>query len=279
MAVFFRCLGVAWGLMALASCGGGIQVVTGVTVPNLRYTGAVQVITVQLSGKALTASGMKVYANNIPCANDSSTSETDRKAFCTLTLPDDLTVRIRVTNVSNEDNFNGVFTAPLPQVTLNTTLGDVVFELNPLKAPISVKNFLAYVNQSPSFYDGTLFHRVIPNFVVQGGGFTTGMVAKTGLKSAIALESNNGLKNQRGTVAMARTDAADSATSQFYVNLVDNTSLDYVSASSPGYAVFGTVVSGMDVIDTISKADTTTVGSYSNVPRSDILVTTAKQTR
>lgn len=159
-----------------------------------------------------------------------------------------------------------------PQVTLQTSLGTVVLDLNPEAAPVTVANMLAYVNSG--FYDNTLFHRVIPNFVAQGGGFTTGPAYKTPTYSAIPLESNNGLSNLRGTLAMARTSVADSATSQFFVNQVNNTGLNYTSAGSPGYAVFGTVVAGMSVIDAMVAVPRLA----GDVPASDIVITSARQT-
>lgn len=136
-------------------------------------------------------------------------------------------------------------------VCMLTSNGEIVVELD-ARAPLSVNNFLAYVNGK--FYDNTIFHRVVPGFVVQGGGFTTGYVAKTGLAAPIKLESNiTGLSNTRGTIAMARTAVADSATSQFYFNTTDNSrTLDYQSATNPGYAVFGRVISGLDTIDKIN---------------------------
>jgi peptidyl-prolyl cis-trans isomerase A (cyclophilin A) len=134
--------------------------------------------------------------------------------------------------------------AVAPQVRLQTTLGDVVMELQPARAPASVSNLLAYVEDG--YYAGTLFHRVVPGFVVQGGGYTPGMVYKEPTYASIPLESANGLSNVRGSVAMARTSQPDSATSQFYVNLVNNSaSLDAAGSQPPGYAVFGTVVAGM----------------------------------
>jgi cyclophilin family peptidyl-prolyl cis-trans isomerase len=172
-------------------------------------------------------------------------------------------------------------TVPAPQVSLLTSLGTVVMELNPTAAPITVDNFLAYVNQSPSFYVGTIFHRVMPGFVVQGGGFTSGntMTQKTGLQPPITLESNNGLRNDRSTVAMARTDTPNSATSQFYFNLVNNTSLNYVNPTNPGYAVFGRVITGMSVIDQIASQPTRSSAGSSNVPVTDITVLSAVQTQ
>ncbi len=162
-----------------------------------------------------------------------------------------------------------------PQITMNTSLGAIVFELDAELAPITVENILNYVNSG--FYDDTLFHRVISGFIVQGGGFTTGMVYSP-TSDPIILESDNGLSNLRGTIAMARTSVPDSATSQFFINLVDNSFLDYQSVSNPGYAVFGEVVSGLSVIDSIAQVSTTTVGGYQNVPLTDVIVTSFQQT-
>jgi cyclophilin family peptidyl-prolyl cis-trans isomerase len=131
-----------------------------------------------------------------------------------------------------------------------TSSGEIVVELETAKAPITVANFLKYVQDG--YYSNTIFHRVVPGFVVQGGGFTTGYVAKAGVGAAIKLESNVGLSNVRGTIAMARTSVADSATSQFYFNTVDNATLNYKSAAEPGYAVFGRVISGLGTIDKIN---------------------------
>ena len=158
-------------------------------------------------------------------------------------------------------------------VTMTTSMGVIVLGLDRTHAPKTVDNFLAYVNSG--FYSGTLFHRVISNFVVQGGGFTRvgGVLTQKTTNAAIALESNTGLQNLRGTIAMARTDAPDTATSQFYINVVDNASLNYASASNPGYAVFGKVTSGLDVLDAIKAVATGTQGGMGDVPVTDVTVT------
>lgn len=173
--------------------------------------------------------------------------------------------------------YSATLTVPKPQVAVTTSEGSFTMELDPAAAPISVDNFLDYVNDR--FYRNTLFHRVIPGFVIQGGGYTTGLVKKEGQSAPIALESQNGLTNRRGTVAMARTNVPDSATSEFFINLVDNTSLDYQSAASPGYAVFGTVVSGLAVVDAIAAKATGTVNGFSDVPLADVTITSALQIR
>jgi len=146
----------------------------------------------------------------------------------------------------------------------------VVFELDPSRAPISVNNFLKYV--ASGFYTGTIFHRVVPNVIVQAGGFTTGLNQMTPTYAPITLESNNGLNNLTGTLAMARTSDPNSATSQFYVNLVDNTSLDYASSASPGYAVFGKVTTGIKVINAIGAVPT-----VSDVPTTEVTITSMRR--
>jgi cyclophilin family peptidyl-prolyl cis-trans isomerase len=160
------------------------------------------------------------------------------------------------------------------KVRLTTNQGVIELGLDRNHAPITVDNFLRYVNEG--FYTNTLFHRVIANFVIQGGGYTRNqagaVVEKAVNYPAITLESQNGLSNVRGTIAMARTDVPNSATSQFYINTVDNPSLNYASSSSPGYAVFGQVTAGLDVVDKIRAVNT----NASDVPLVDVVVTEAK---
>ena len=159
---------------------------------------------------------------------------------------------------------------------IETTLSNIVLKLNPAAAPITVNNFLSYVNNV--FYQNTLFHRVISGFMIQGGGYTTGLVKKDGLKDPIVLESNNGLTNLGGTVAMARTDVANSATSEFFINHADNGFLNY-STTNPGYAVFGKVIQGMDVLDIIASKPTAVSNVLKDVPVpvEDITITSALQ--
>ena len=163
-----------------------------------------------------------------------------------------------------------------PRVTMTTTLGNVVFELAPNSAPETVVNFLAYVNTG--YYKNLIFHRVIPGFVVQGGGLTGGLAQKTPFYNPITLESDNGLLNNRGTIAMARTSDPHSATSQFFVNLAKNTDLNFNSATEPGYAVFGKVVTGMAVIDKIAAVATGERGGQSDVPLKNVVIKTAVET-
>ncbi len=161
-----------------------------------------------------------------------------------------------------------------PTVVFHTTKGDIVIELFKDKAPKSAENFLAYVRSG--HYNGTIFHRVIPGFVIQGGGFTAEMKQKP-TQPPIPNEAKNGLKNARGTLSMARTADPNSATSQFFVNLVDNAGLDQPeSGSGWGYAVFGRVVDGMAVVDEIAKVKTSDRGYFQNVPVEPITVTKAE---
>jgi len=154
-------------------------------------------------------------------------------------------------------------------VILTTSLGVIKIELNPEKAPITVENFLGYVDDG--FYDGTIFHRVIPNFMVQGGGMTAdGRQKQT--KAPIKNEADNGLLNERGTIVMARTQAKDSATAQFFINVVDNAFLNH-GARDFGYAVFGKVIDGMDVADEIAAVKT----GRGDVPVEPIVIESAKR--
>ncbi len=153
-------------------------------------------------------------------------------------------------------------------VTIKTSMGNIEAELYPDKAPKTVENFLAYADGK--FFDGTIFHRVINGFMIQGGGFTPDMVQKP-TKAPIPIESSNGLKNLRGTLAMARTNDPNSATSQFFINHKDNAFLD-PSPQGPGYAVFGKVTSGLEIVDKIANAKTGNKGMHQDVPAEPIVI-------
>ncbi len=155
-------------------------------------------------------------------------------------------------------------------VVLETSLGTIKLELYPDKAPVTVQNFLGYVDEG--FYDGTVFHRVIPNFMIQGGGMEPGMRQKK-TRATIKNESGNGLANTRGTVAMARTSVPDSATAQFFINVADNGFLDKAKASDGvGYCVFAKVVAGMDVVEKIKAVKTTNKAGHGDVPVTDVVI-------
>lgn len=156
-------------------------------------------------------------------------------------------------------------------IRMQTNFGTLDIELDAAKAPKTVENFLTYAREG--FYDGTVFHRVIDNFMVQGGGFTTGMKQKP-THQPIENEANNGLRNERGTLAMARTSDPHSATAQFFINVVDNDFLNFTAPTPQGwgYCVFGRVVNGMQIVDRIKGVATTTKGMHQNVPMTDIII-------
>jgi peptidyl-prolyl cis-trans isomerase B (cyclophilin B) len=158
-----------------------------------------------------------------------------------------------------------------PIVTIATSMGDIRIELDVEKAPITTKNFVNYVKEG--FYDGLIFHRVIPGFMIQGGGMDPQMRQK-GTKAPIKNEAANGLKNKNGTIAMARTNVVDSATAQFFINVKDNDFLDHrgTSADAYGYSVFGTVIGGMDVVQRIEKVKTGNSGMHQDVPADPVVI-------
>jgi cyclophilin family peptidyl-prolyl cis-trans isomerase len=161
-----------------------------------------------------------------------------------------------------------------PQVALKTSMGQIVLELDAAKAPVSVSNFLGYVKDG--FFDGTIFHRVIDGFMIQGGGFDKDFNKKN-VKDAIRNEAANGLKNVRGSIALARPGDPHSATAQFFINVADNDFLNHTAPSGRGwgYAVFGRVVEGMEVVDAIKAVATGRRGSYTDVPREDVVILSA----
>ncbi len=177
------------------------------------------------------------------------------------------------TTLFGEDN-KSMSDTPI-KIKLSTGIGDVVIQLDADKAPETSKNFVAYTKDG--FYDGTVFHRVIPGFMAQGGGFSTDFTQKT-TKDPIKNEADNGLKNTLGTVAMARTNDPHSATSQFFINLKDNSFLDYKSSTPQGwgYTVFGKVIEGMDVVEKMATIPTGSKNGHQDVPQTDIVIESAQ---
>jgi cyclophilin family peptidyl-prolyl cis-trans isomerase len=159
------------------------------------------------------------------------------------------------------------------KIVMETSKGTIELELDPVKAPITVENFVKYAKKG--HYDGTIFHRCIPGFMIQGGGFTPDMSQKA-VDAPIAIESKNGLKNDRGTIAMARTSDPNSATSQFFINVKDNANLTYPSFDGHGYAVFGKVTKGLEICDAIVSVPTGRVGPHGDVPSEPILIKSVK---
>lgn len=275
---FLSCL-----LLMLSACGGGNG--PGVTVTDIK---ADRLSYGQISQFKILGTGLdtNITVNTQKCTGLAvlpGGSATEQTVSCTPIATGTDVLRFEV--VTREGGpLNAVqLSVPDPRVTLTTNLGTMVLELNPMRAPLSVNNYLQYVRSG--FYNNTVFHRVISGFVAQGGFLLVptppDLVPKlqTGLRDAIALESNKGLSNLYGTVGMARASAANSATSQFYFNLADNTGLDYQSDALPGYAVFGKVVVGLDVMEKIGSTPVATQYSLPSYPVTDVVVLTATQTR
>jgi peptidyl-prolyl cis-trans isomerase A (cyclophilin A) len=270
-------LGLGLGLL-LNACGGGGSsfppVVTGFKVQTLQYG---RTATFYIGGNDLRST-MTVETSSA-CANPAfaSTSTTTQLVLnCGITAVGVIPLTLKAAN--GDVAYQTTVSVPKPQVQLTTSLGKITLELDPSAAQSTVNNFLNYVNTG--YYTNTLFHRVMPGFVVQAGGFTAGMVEKPGKTGPIVLQSNNGLSNLRGTVAMARlSNPVDSATSEFFINLVDNTFLNYKSDidAERGYTVFGTVLQGMDVADNMAKQPTGSFNLYANVPLTDVIITAAQQ--
>jgi cyclophilin family peptidyl-prolyl cis-trans isomerase len=264
---------VAFSLIACGGSTGFEPVVTGVKAQSLMYGHTASIL---LGGKDLrsTITVDTQGACTSPSFSASSTTELLVLNCRALTVGDFL---LSVKSAQGDLLFTEKLTIPKPQVMLLTSKGNITLELEPSIAPVSVNNFLTYVSQG--YYKGTIFHRVIPGFVVQAGGYSSGMVKKSGQAAPISLESNKGLSNVRGSLAMARTNIPNSATSEFYVNLVNNTSLDYKNSANPGYAVFGTVVQGMDTVDAIALEPTSVYGAFADVPLSEVAITLAIQVK
>lgn len=220
------------------------------TVPILSIVGLLLIVLILIFVVNYTNSNNRIDTNNLT-SNDLTKNNLDNNII-----------------KGNDVNMNNQNANPI--VVMETTKGNIEIELNQTKAPITVKNFKAYV--SGGFYEGTVFHRVIPGFMIQGGGFTTTGVQKENLPP-IQIESSNGLSNLTGTIAMARTNDPNSATSQFFINTKDNLFLNYVNSDNPGYAVFGKVISGMDVVYEIEKVKTTNKFGMQDWPVDDVKIT------
>ncbi len=268
--------------LLLSACGGGEN--DGPSVSNLqstvpRYS---QTLTVTVTGQRLD-SNIEMGVDG-PCGGVvavGAATSTQALFSCVVSGVGEITPRVRNTT-SRRELGSLKLEALTPQVTIavndGTRGGSFVVELDPAKAKLTVDNFLAYVNNT--FYTNTIFHRVIAGFVAQGGGFTVAEVDKPAIRPGIKNEASNGLSNLRGSIAMARGADPDSATSQFYLNLVDNFSLDPGGVSPDGYAVFGRVISGLNVVDEIGAVPTRRLASpFENLPVTQVRITTARQTQ
>jgi cyclophilin family peptidyl-prolyl cis-trans isomerase len=274
----------------LASCGGGGSGFDngGIFVNTMNATAVSygRNMSVSLAGTGLDK-GVRVTVDS-GCGEVTETAGGDaftRRFTCRVKALGPLT--IRAYNNGSLELARLQVSVPEPEVTmilqgLDATPSTFTVKLDPVQAPISVNNFLDYVNGG--FYRSTIFHRVVKDFVVQAGGYTastTGATLKTGTSPAIALESRTLLRNVKGTIAMARTAVPDSATSQFYINTVDNPSLDYKSESDPGYAVFGAVISGMDVIERLNAVPVRVdlLSGLTHLPVTNVTILAATQSK
>ena len=273
----------------LAGCGGdsstsGVSSVSSIQTDRLSYR---QITEFKVAGTALDSSVTASVKNCVglvevtPASSSSSlVSSAERIWRCTPIATGSAAVELQIKGAGTSVLKSQTFAVPDPQVTMVTSLGTLVVELNPTAAPGTVDNFLQYVRDG--FYTKTLFHRVIGGFVAQGGWLvpaTPAPVIQTGARPSITLESNKGLANLRGSIAMARTNDPNSATSQFFFNLVDNASLNYVNDAQPGYAVFGRVVLGLNVLDAIGAVPTASRYGLSDFPLNDVLVQSTTQTK
>ena len=274
--IAIKFISIALFALVVSACGGSsgfAPVVTGIKAQTLQYG---RTATIYIGGKDLRSSLVVDSAGGCTAPSFASNSTTELIVLnCTVQVAGELPLTIKLD--SGAFIYSTTLNVPNPEVALITTKGTITIELSPAIAPISVNNFLSYVGSG--FYKDSLFHRVISGFVIQAGGYTSGMVKKPNLTAPIQLESNKGLSNLRGTVAMARTNLFNSATSEFYVNLMDNLSLDYKNIANPGYAVFGKVVQGMDIVDLIASEPTGIANGFSDVPKNEISILLAIQSK
>ncbi len=272
-------------LAGLASCGGGSDS-DAPAVSNMRASPAMfgRNTTVTVQGSNLKGVTATIEPGCPSMTRGAGGTDTSQSFSCRISWLGDMRVRVR-RETGGEVLGELRLDIPLPEVTFNaaqgSNTGTFTVQLQPEKTPGTVDNFLAYVNQATGcFYRDTLFHRVdTTQGVVQAGGYTTNLTTKEGKLPPIALETNRGLSNLRGTIGMARSSNPNSATSEFYINMRDNKGLDYVSDSQPGYAVFGVVVSGMEDLDRLYAVPTTQKGQFTTAPVTEVKITGCGQTK
>jgi cyclophilin family peptidyl-prolyl cis-trans isomerase len=281
-----RVAAVATVLAVLAACGGGTDAPA---VTSLQASPAMfgQTTTVQVQGANLQNVTASIEPGCTTMTRGAAGTDTFQSFSCRISWLGDLRVRVRSEGGAELAALR--LDIPLPQVTFiarhgtgaGAPTGTFTVELDPEKTPGTVDNFLAYVNQSTCFYRDTLFHRIDTSVgVVEAGGYTANLTTKEGKMPPIVLETNRGLSNLRGTIAMARTAGPNSATSEFYINTKDNPALDYASPSQPGYAVFGKVVGdGMTDIDRLATVPTTQKGQFPTAPVTEVTITSCRQTK
>ena len=264
-------------LAVLTACGGSSDssttekvVISDIVTDKLVYR---QTTTFIVRGSNLNSGITFTHQGCLSLVEVGTGSAVEKTYSCKIIKPN--LVPVVVKDKAGNTVYSANQTIPLalqPRVKISTSLGDIEVELNPAKAPVSVDNFLNYAESG--FYSNKIFHRVIKDFVIQGGGFTADLV-ESPVQAPIILEAGNGLLNSRGTIAMARTTTLNSATAQFFINAAENTSLDGTS----GYAVFGKVITGLDVVDLIQVVPTEVRGSLSNVPTTTVLINSVTKTQ
>jgi peptidyl-prolyl cis-trans isomerase A (cyclophilin A) len=267
--------------LALTACGGGGG---GPSVSNMAATNAVygRTMTITISGAGLNTPDLQLGLSG-PCSDGVRTTSTlEYQAAFTCRVDGVGTVTAAINDAQGTELGRLRVNIPMPQVSITVAQGSrsgtFVVELDPAAAPVTALNFIRYVNAS--FYRDTIFHRVLANQIVQGGQYDAELSLRPALFDPIKLESDNGLKNLRGTIAMARTQVPDSATAQFYINVIDNPAFDRQGAEFPGYAVFGRVVSGLDVVDEIAAVPVATVSNeFPALPLENVVMTAVVQTR
>ncbi len=282
----FKTLAALVSLVTLSACGGGggnSPTVNNVTATNLRY-GSNMTVTATGSGLDDLALTMTVAGACSNIQRSGAINEAQVTFTCRVTGVGQMEPEIR--NEGGRVLGRVRVSVPTPQVSMVVRQGErsgtMVLELDPVATPITVNNFISYV--ASGFYTNTLFHRVISGRVAQGGGYTAGPVLKRNTLDPIALESNRGLSNLRGTIAMARTSFINSATTQFYFNLADNSDFDFIDGERAGYAVFGRIIAGLDVMDEIGKVETTSLTNaageeFPNLPQQSVVITSVTQIR
>lgn len=278
---------VSWLLLAallalLSACGGGGR--GGPAVTNLTASVPTfgRALSITANGSGLDDPGVTLSVQG-PCTGvtrNATTVEFQLTFSCTVNGVGDLVAILR--NVNGVELGRLSVTVPVPRVSMTLTQGSrsgtMVIELDPVAAPVTVTNFLSYVNSG--FYRNTFMHRVVPLKLAQGGGYETGPQLKANTTAPIVLESRNGLRNLRGTIAMARTSEPNSATSQFFFNVSDNPEFDFIDDTLPGYAVFGRLISGLDVLDELGRVSVTVIdNALPSFPQPEVTISAISQVR
>lgn len=280
--LFVRALPVLAAALLLSACGGGGG--NGPSVVTLSATGLnySRSATITVNGSGLDDPGLQMTVEGARCDNIARTGSSDAQAqfTCLVGGVGEMSPRIRTSDGKELGRLS--LNVPLPRVSFAITRAgqsrNVLVELDPQLAPVTVGNFMLYIGTG--FYRDTLIHRVLTGRIAQGGGYTAGPTPKAATFPPIELESNNGLKNLRGTIAMARTAVPASAQAQFYFNISDNPDFDRVSDAQPGYAVFGRVIEGLDELDAIGQVATTAAdATLQNLPVNNVVVTSVLQVR